>query len=66
MALRQTGLDVSLYTEHDTDAALHFLSNRIDSDQIPVLPRFPWSCSPHPMIRPTSPPVTATALTAMS
>lgn len=29
VALAQTGLDVALYTEHDPDAALHFLLNRV-------------------------------------
>jgi CheY-like chemotaxis protein len=28
LALAQTGLDVALYTEHDADAALHFLQDR--------------------------------------
>jgi len=28
LALTQTGLDVVLYTEHDADAALHFLNDR--------------------------------------
>ena len=29
LALVQIGLDVALYTEHDADAAFHFLQNRI-------------------------------------
>ncbi len=29
LALIQTGLDVVLYTEHDADAALHFLQDRV-------------------------------------
>jgi two-component system response regulator len=29
LALTQTGLDVVLYTEHDADAALHFLQDRV-------------------------------------
>ncbi len=28
LALTQTGLDVALYTEHDAEAALHFLNDR--------------------------------------
>jgi DNA-binding response OmpR family regulator len=42
MALRQTGLDVSLYTEHDTDAALHFLSNRIGHYPLPSIILLDW------------------------
>lgn len=33
LALAQTGLDVVLYTEHDTDAALHFLEDRVHLSQ---------------------------------
>jgi CheY-like chemotaxis protein len=29
LALKQTGLDVALYSEHDADAALHFLQDRV-------------------------------------
>jgi CheY-like chemotaxis protein len=33
LALAQTGLDVVLYTEHDADAALHFLNDRVHHSQ---------------------------------
>ena len=33
LALAQTGLDVVLYTEHDADAALHFLEDRVHHSQ---------------------------------
>jgi len=34
LALTQTGLDVVLYTEHDADAALHFLNDRYHQSSI--------------------------------
>ena len=37
LALAQTGLDVVLYTEHDADAALHFLEDRVHSHSFPDL-----------------------------
>ena len=33
LALAQTGLDVALYTEHDAEAALHFLNDRVHHSQ---------------------------------
>jgi CheY-like chemotaxis protein len=37
LALAQTGLDVVLYTEHDADAALHFLEDRVHRHSFPDL-----------------------------
>jgi two-component system response regulator len=37
LALAQTGLEVTLYTEHDADAALHFLEDRVGHHSLPLL-----------------------------
>jgi CheY-like chemotaxis protein len=37
LALAQTGLDAALYTEHDADAALHFLEDRVHRYSFPDL-----------------------------
>ena len=37
LALVQTGLDVVLYTEHDADAALHFLEDGVHRHSFPDL-----------------------------
>lgn len=37
LALVQTGLDVRLYTEHDTEAAFHFLEDRATHRPLPSL-----------------------------
>jgi CheY-like chemotaxis protein len=37
LALTQTGLDVALYTEHDAEAAFHFLENRVHHHPFPAL-----------------------------
>jgi DNA-binding response OmpR family regulator len=42
MALTQTGLDVPLYTEHDSDAALHFLTNRAGHEPLPSMILLDW------------------------
>jgi two-component system response regulator len=37
LALEQTGLDVALYTEHDAEAAFHFLEDRVHHYPLPAL-----------------------------
>jgi two-component system, chemotaxis family, response regulator Rcp1 len=37
LALVQTGLDVALYTEHDVEAAFHFLEDRVHHHPLPAL-----------------------------
>jgi len=37
LALTQTGLDVALYTEHDAEAAFHFLEDRLHHHLLPAL-----------------------------
>ncbi len=37
LALAQTGHDVALYTEHDTEAAFHFLEDRAHHHPLPSL-----------------------------
>jgi CheY-like chemotaxis protein len=37
LALVQTGLDVVLYTEHDAEAAFHFLEDRVHHHPLPAL-----------------------------
>ena len=37
LALAQTGLDVILFTEQDTEAALHFLEDRAHHSPLPAL-----------------------------
>ena len=37
LALTQTGLDVALYTEQNTEAAIHFLENRAHHSPLPSL-----------------------------
>jgi two-component system, chemotaxis family, response regulator Rcp1 len=37
LALARTSLDVVLYTEHDAEAAFHFLENRIHHHPLPAL-----------------------------
>jgi len=37
LALTQTGLDVALYTEHDAEAAFHFLEDRVHHHPLPSL-----------------------------
>ena len=39
LALIQTAFDVVLYTQHDADAALHFLNDRVHHSQWPLQPR---------------------------
>ncbi len=34
LALAQTGLDIALYTEHDSEAALHFLNDRYHQSSV--------------------------------
>jgi CheY-like chemotaxis protein len=53
LALTQTGLDVALYTEHDVEAALHFLNDRYHQSSIQARP-YPiqegglnWSTTAH-------------------
>jgi DNA-binding response OmpR family regulator len=41
-ALAQAALDVALYTEHDGDAALHFLTNRRGHETLPSLILLDW------------------------
>jgi len=41
-ALLKTELDVVLFTEHDVDAALHFLSDRAGHAQLPSLVLLDW------------------------
>jgi len=42
MALTQTGLDVALYTEHDAEAALHFLADRAGHEPLPSVILLDW------------------------
>jgi CheY-like chemotaxis protein len=37
LALNQTSLDVALYTEHDAEAAFHFLEDRVHHHPLPTL-----------------------------
>lgn len=37
LALKQTSLDVALYTEHDAEAAFHFLEDRVHHHPLPAL-----------------------------
>ena len=37
LALTQTGFDVALYTEHDAEAAFHFLEDRLHHHLLPAL-----------------------------
>ena len=37
LALTQTGIDVALYTEHDAEAASHFLEDRLHHHLLPAL-----------------------------
>ena len=37
LALAQTGLNAALFTEHDADAALHFLEDRVHRHSFPEL-----------------------------
>jgi DNA-binding response OmpR family regulator len=43
LALAQTGLNVALYTEHDADAALHFLATRAGHEPLPSLILLDWN-----------------------
>lgn len=42
LALTQTGLDVVLYTHHDAEAALHFLSDRVGHEPLPSVILLDW------------------------
>jgi DNA-binding response OmpR family regulator len=42
LALAQTRLDVALYTEHDAEGALHFLSTRAGHEPLPDLIILDW------------------------
>lgn len=42
LALTQTGLDVAFYTEHDAEAALHFLVNRAGHEPLPSVILLDW------------------------
>ena len=42
LALTQTGLDVALYTEHDAEAALHFLTDRAGHESLPSVILLDW------------------------
>lgn len=42
MALTQTGLEVTLYTEHDAEAALHFLADRAGHEPLPSVILLDW------------------------
>jgi len=37
LALKQTGLDVALYTEQDAEVAFHFLEDRVNHHPLPTL-----------------------------
>lgn len=41
-ALRRSGLGVALYTEHDAEAALHFLANRAGHEPLPSVILLDW------------------------
>jgi DNA-binding response OmpR family regulator len=42
LALVKTGLDVALYTEHDAEAAFHFLEDRAHHHPLPALTLLDW------------------------
>lgn len=42
LALTQTGLDVALYAEHDAEAALHFLADRVGNGPLPSVILLDW------------------------
>jgi DNA-binding response OmpR family regulator len=42
LALAQTGLDVALFTEHDAEGALHFLTDRAAHGPLPAVILLDW------------------------
>ena len=42
MALKKTGFDIGLYVEHDAEAALHFLCDRVGRRQLPAFVLLDW------------------------
>lgn len=47
LALTQSGLDVTLYTEQDAEAAFHFLSDRGGHEQLPSVILLDWHLQNH-------------------
>lgn len=42
LALTQAGLDVTLFTQHDAEAAMHFLANRAGHEPLPGVILLDW------------------------